>query len=122
MSSRGLDIGAWAGYPLADPFSILRADECSGQTLAPTASCSFTARFAPASIDAFNDSFDIPSNDPDEPSVTVALNGNGVEAPVDNAESGPSGAKSGFMAIDQRRCWPWYCSASCAILRMRPSR
>jgi len=65
--------------PLAAPFSIPSGtDNCSGTTLAPSASCTITVRFAPASTTTAVDSFDIPSNDPDENPVTVSLSGTGV--------------------------------------------
>jgi hypothetical protein len=60
--------------PLGAPFAI-KADTCSGQTLAPTTACTVTIEFAPVSLGAFADSFDIPSNDPDEASVAVSVNG-----------------------------------------------
>ncbi|QYZ67358.1 MAG: choice-of-anchor D domain-containing protein [Gammaproteobacteria bacterium (ex Lamellibrachia satsuma)] len=66
---------------LAAPFIILN-DTCSGQTLVATASCALTVRFAPTAIGAFNDSFDIPSNDADEASVTLSLAGTGTAAQV----------------------------------------
>ncbi|VAW74526.1 hypothetical protein MNBD_GAMMA15-2087 [hydrothermal vent metagenome] len=66
---------------LAAPFSILN-DTCSAQTLAPAANCSLTVRFSPGSIGNFSDSFDIPSDDPDENPVTVSISGNGVGVPV----------------------------------------
>jgi len=66
---------------LAAPFSILN-DTCSGQTLAPTASCTLTARFSPTATGAANDTFDIPSNDPDENPVTVNVSGTGTAALV----------------------------------------
>ena len=61
----------------AAPFSILN-DTCSGQTLAPVASCTLTARFSPTAPGAANDTFDIPSNDPDEDPVTVQVSGTGT--------------------------------------------
>lgn len=63
--------------PLVAPFSILN-DTCSGQTLAPAANCTLTVRFSPSSIGTFNDSLDIPSDDPDENPVTVSVSGNGI--------------------------------------------
>lgn len=62
---------------LLAPFSILN-DNCSVQTVAPAASCTLTVRFAPTSTGAFTDSFDIPSDDADEASVTVNLAGTGT--------------------------------------------
>ncbi|MBT8090445.1 MAG: choice-of-anchor D domain-containing protein, partial [Gammaproteobacteria bacterium] len=66
---------------LAAPFSLLN-DMCSGQLLAPMASCTTTVVFAPTATGAFNDSFDIPSDDADEPSVTMSLTGTGTAMPV----------------------------------------
>ena len=62
--------------PLAAPFSIT-SDTCSGQTLQPTWTCALQIQFAPKSIAAFQDSFDIPSNDPDENPLTVVVSGDG---------------------------------------------
>jgi len=56
------------------PFSIT-ADACSNQTLAPFANCSLTVRFKPTVPGSFSDTFDIPSNDPDESSVTISVSG-----------------------------------------------
>ena len=65
--------------PLAAPFSIATGtDNCSGKTLAPSASCTITVRFAPTATGAANDTFDIPSDDPDENPVTVTVSGTGV--------------------------------------------
>ncbi|WP_177421177.1 choice-of-anchor D domain-containing protein [endosymbiont of Lamellibrachia barhami] len=76
--------------PLAAPFSILN-DTCSAQTLTPAASCTLTVRFAPTVAGTFNDSFDIPSDDPDEGSVTVNLSGTGVVADDDDGGFGSMG-------------------------------
>jgi uncharacterized membrane protein len=62
--------------PLANPFSTLN-DYCSDQTLSPGSSCTLTVSFLPSSTGAFSDSFNIPSNDPDEYPVTVNVNGTG---------------------------------------------
>ncbi len=67
--------------PVVAPFSILN-DNCSAQTLTPAANCNFTVRFSPTSIGAFNNSFDIPSDDPDENPVTFSVNGNGIGVPT----------------------------------------
>ncbi|RLJ17326.1 hypothetical protein DJ030_14855 [bacterium endosymbiont of Escarpia laminata] len=76
--------------PLAAPFSILN-DTCSTQTLTPAASCTLTVRFAPTVIGIFNDSFDIPSDDPDEGSVTVNLSATGVVVGDDDGGFGSAG-------------------------------
>lgn len=64
------------------PFSILGvADTCSGSTLEPAESCTFIVEFAADVPDVYNDSFDIPSNDPDEPSITIAVSATGQQLP-----------------------------------------
>ena len=62
--------------PLSAPFSIT-ADNCSGKTLEANWTCNIEIQFAPTSIGASQDSFDIPSNDSDENPVTVNLTGDG---------------------------------------------
>lgn len=73
--SATLELGTIAlANGLDAPFSILGvADTCSGRDLEPTESCTFIVEFAADVPDVYNDSFDIPSNDPDEPSITVAV-------------------------------------------------
>ena len=61
---------------LAAPFS-LQADPCSGASLPAAGSCQVTLRFAPSSTGAFSDTLNIPSNDPDQPVATLAVNGTG---------------------------------------------
>ncbi|GIK35520.1 MAG: hypothetical protein BroJett010_20790 [Gammaproteobacteria bacterium] len=86
--------------PLAAPFSFVAgADLCSGATLPPAASCTIRLRFTPAAATSYSDSFDIPSNDPDTASATVAVAGNGYQPPP-TASPSPSGASSGFMGLD----------------------
>ena len=83
VGSSGLVIGQIGqADPLADPFSfpidpIVLRDQCSGKTLQANGSCTIGIRFAPTSIGAFSDSFDIPSNDPDENPLTVIVSGDG---------------------------------------------
>ncbi len=75
--SSNLNIGAIAqANPLSAPFSILN-DNCSGAQMAPLQTCTLQVRFSPTSRGPFNDSFDIPSNDPDRNSVTVSISGFG---------------------------------------------
>ncbi|HXE97663.1 MAG TPA: choice-of-anchor D domain-containing protein, partial [Dongiaceae bacterium] len=77
-----LVIGTIAGTDtLAAPFSILN-DTCSAKTVAPLANCTLTARFAPAAAGIFDDTFNIPSNDPATPTVSFALSGLGTALPV----------------------------------------
>lgn len=66
---------------LVAPFSILN-DLCSTTTVAHAASCTLAVRFAPTSAEAFNDNFDIPSDDTDKPSITFNLTGTGTVLPV----------------------------------------
>jgi hypothetical protein len=72
-----LAIGSIAqSNPLVNPFSTLN-DYCSDQTLSPGSSCTLTVSFSPSSAGAFSDSFNIPSNDPDEDPVTINVTGTG---------------------------------------------
>ena len=75
-----------AANPVAAPFSIGN-NSCSGRTLAPGASCTLAVDFQPQAQQPFNDAFDIPSNDPDEPAVTVSISGSGVPAPRNSGSS-----------------------------------
>ena len=78
MGSLDLNIGQIADADLlALPFS-LENDNCSLQTLASLRTCTLLVRFEPTTQgDDFNDTFDIPSNDPDEDPVTVTVSGDG---------------------------------------------
>ena len=78
--------------PLNAPFSI-ESDNCSNQTIMPSASCSFMVRFTPSTSGSFNDSFDIPSNDHANPSVVVSVTG------VSNKDNGGGGCF--IMAIGE---------------------
>jgi hypothetical protein len=83
--------------PPAAPLSIV-TDGCSGQILAPTMACVVDLRFNPDTTGTFNDSIDIPSNDPDEATVTVNLNGAGVPPDVgEKLSTEPTGADGGFF-------------------------
>lgn len=95
-------IGAIAGVDsLMAPFSIVAgADGCSGTLLMPAAQCTVRLRFEPSSLGQADDTFDIPSNDADEPTVVMSLSGEGVESPPAAATPSPDGADSGFMAVD----------------------
>ena len=78
--TENLEIGDIAdANPLAAPFSITDVN-CSSQTLTPGQSCDCTVTFEPAATGGFSDSFDIPSNDPDENPVTVSVSGTGTAA------------------------------------------
>ena len=73
-----LNIGQIALADLLDPPFRIVTDDCSVQTLASLRTCTLLVRFEPtAQGDDFNDTFDIPSNDPDEDPVTVTVSGDG---------------------------------------------
>ena len=61
----------------ADQFSI-QNDSCSGQTIAPASSATLEVVFNPTSIDIKSATLSIPSDDPDEATVGVALTGIGT--------------------------------------------
>ena len=63
------------------PFSVV-SDGCTGQTVAPGASCVVTVRFAPTAEGTFTDTMVINSDDPDEPAVQVDLSGQGVNPDI----------------------------------------
>src|SRR3972149_6624395 len=77
VGSSTLSIGQIAqADPLALPFSILNND-CSGKGLTANQKCTFKVRFSPAiQGQGLNDSFDVPSNDPNQNPVTVNVSGN----------------------------------------------
>jgi len=59
-------------------FSIVAPDACSNSTLAPNQKCTLSIRFAPGTTQGqLTATLSIPSNDPDEGTVTVALAGEG---------------------------------------------
>ncbi len=58
------------------PFSI-SSDQCSGSTLLALATCRISVRFQSLAVGAFSSSITIPSNDADNPLVTVTLSGTG---------------------------------------------
>ena len=60
----------------AVPFVIV-TDACSNKSLAPNGSCAVVVRFAPTAQMSYSGTFLIPSNDADQPSLTVSLSGNG---------------------------------------------
>jgi hypothetical protein len=74
--------------PLAAPFSIA-SDNCSGKTLAAGNNCTVTVRITPTSTGSFTDSFDIPSNDPDQPVVTMQVSGAGATSSHNNPPDKP---------------------------------
>ena len=64
---------------LEEPFTIESVENnCSSRIISPGEHCIFTVLFAPKHEFSFSDSFDIQSNDPDEGSVTVRVDGAGT--------------------------------------------
>ena len=59
------------------PYSIM-SDNCSGQTLSASASCSVTVKFNSPSEGTFPDTLSIPSNDADNPNVSISLSGTAI--------------------------------------------
>lgn len=55
---------------------------CSGATVAAGSSCVLTVSFSPTATGGRSATINIPSNDTDEPLVTVSLSGTGILAPV----------------------------------------
>ncbi|MFK7886055.1 MAG: choice-of-anchor D domain-containing protein [Gammaproteobacteria bacterium] len=75
-----LVIGMIDGASIVAPFA-LNGDTCSSMTLAPMATCELMIEFAPVAAGDFTNSYDIPSNDGDEPVVTAMLTGTATAAP-----------------------------------------
>jgi hypothetical protein len=82
-----------------DQFRI--SDGCSGQTLPPTQSCTVSVSFQPTSACVKNATLVIPSNDPDENPVNVALSGigSGITLLI------PHGGETWFIGSTQTIQW-----------------
>jgi hypothetical protein len=65
---------------LASPFSF-GSDTCSGMSVPPLGSCSIAVLFQPGTSGEYMDGFDLPSNDPDTPSLNVLVSGVGIALP-----------------------------------------
>jgi VWFA-related protein len=72
--TRNLNVGQITSP--AAPFTIA-SDTCSNQAVAPNGSCTVVVRFSPVTQASFASSFNIPSDDADEGSLTVNLTGDG---------------------------------------------
>lgn len=85
IGSQDLVIGAIGGIDnLAVPFSFpAGGDNCSGQTLVFKATCTLDVEFEPVAIGDFQDSFDVPSNDANQPGLVITVRGTGTsQTPV----------------------------------------
>jgi len=84
--------------PLAAPFELVAGqDGCSNQTLTPATSCTVVVRYAPTSTRIHSETFDIPSDDPDTPTVTVGVSGTGAPLPTPNL--GVSATSMAFSSV-----------------------
>ncbi len=63
--------------PLLGEFSI-ESDNCSGQSLGLTETCTVAITAAPTQLGELSDTFDVPSNDPSEPSLTISVSATGA--------------------------------------------
>ena len=70
------------------PFAM-GTDNCSTQTLAVDANCTFTIDYTPPGIGDDGDTVTIFSNDPDEPTLQLPLEGKGVATPTNRAPTSP---------------------------------
>jgi len=82
-------------------------DLCSGQTIAPGSPKTLQVVFSPTSTGAKSATLNIPSNDPDQPTVTVSLSGSGVSVtpppPASSSGVGGTAYPPNKLAI----LWPW---------------
>jgi YD repeat-containing protein len=67
------------------------SDTCSGLLLEANGSCTIQVAFAPLSVGAKSVNLSIPSNDPDTPTLTVALSGNAVNPLITVSKDGSGG-------------------------------
>ena len=70
-------------------FSI-RNDTCSGQTIAPSGSCTFDAVFSPTREGALSASIGIGSDDPDTPRLDIELTGTGIAVGEPDISASPA--------------------------------
>lgn len=69
-------------------------------TLAPGGSQDVTVTFSPTALGAENGSLDITSDDPDEGTVSISLDGNGVDAPPDEPDISLSSTTLAFGSVN----------------------
>ena len=92
-----LDVGQ---VTVAAQFTITN-DICSNQSIPAAGTCTFDLAFAPTAVGPATGTLDIPSNDPDTPTVSLDVTGNGTPVPA-----------PGYLRIEHRRCvrqclgWP----------------
>lgn len=60
----------------------LRNDNCSNQTVALSETCTFDMILTPASSGEKQGNLEVPSDDPDTPSISISLNGTALDTPA----------------------------------------
>ncbi|MCP4345742.1 MAG: choice-of-anchor D domain-containing protein [Desulfobacterales bacterium] len=60
----------------------IQNDNCSGQTIAASGTCSFEAVFSPLSAESKSASIEIPSNDPNTPVLSIPINGTAMQSAI----------------------------------------
>ena len=81
----------------------ITADSCSSATVTAGSNCTVTVLFAPASEGFLTGTISIPSDDPDTPTMDVALSGTGVAAtvPLPNISVTPSSLAFGNVVVGE---------------------
>jgi hypothetical protein len=74
-------------------------DGCSGQDLAPLESCTFGVQFVPTASGVFNDTLDIPTDDPATPVVRLSLSGDASDLTVTDTDDPVNDGRAGFRAV-----------------------
>jgi len=80
---------------------LVQSDNCSGQTVTPSGTCSVEIMFSPDTEGVKNADISFPSNDPDSPVLAVQLSGAGLNAPPNANAGGPySGVAGQAITLD----------------------
>jgi hypothetical protein len=77
LSNNGTTDLALSGISITGGVDFSQTNDCPA-TLLPASACQITVSFSPTLAGALSDVLTILSNDPDEPSVSVTLSGNGI--------------------------------------------
>ena len=78
ISSNNLSLGQIASLNgLTPPYSI-SADDCTNRTLIPSSFCSLQISFNPTTSGLSEDTFNVPSDDPTNPSIVINVSGTGA--------------------------------------------
>ncbi len=98
--SAPLTIGMIDGSAIAAPFA-LTTDGCSGTMVASGETCELMVSFSPTMDGEFMDDFAIPSDDSDEPSVTVMLQGSATTITFPLIAAAPSPVELGDVIVSE---------------------